>query len=92
MSDPFARMHSRLAARLGASSTINGEVTAAPVVIEKGVAVSGEYGEVVGYRDVAVISVADSPKGGDALVVDGASHTIDSIMENNGYVVRCVLR
>lgn len=92
MPDPFSRMHDRVMNRLGNPSTINAQVTAWPVVIEQGVAMTGEYGEVVAFRSVAVVPSINLPKSGDALVVDGAAYVIDSLLENNGYVVRCVLR
>lgn len=92
MSDPFARMHERLFRHngIGAEGTLAGEPVMAS--IERGVAVTGEYGEVTAYRDVAVIYGGNTPKGGDQLVVAGETHVVDSILENNGYSVRCVLR
>lgn len=86
----FARMHQRLFARLGREALLRGEPTRA--IVEHGVAVSGEYGQVVAYRSFATLASADAPKAGDSLVIDGKSYIVDSIDADDGYTTSCVLR
>lgn len=90
MADAFARMHQRLFARLGQEALLRGIPT--PVIIEHGVAVTGEYGQVTGYRSFATIPVAMAPKVGDVLRSDGHGYIIDAIDTNDGYSVSVVLR
>ena len=94
MADPFDHMHKRLGAHFGAKveSKLRGQDTEFPVEVSHGVAITGDMGELVSYRSVANVPAADNPRGGDALLVNGKSYVIDSIMDNNGYMVRCVLR
>jgi hypothetical protein len=90
MADAFARMHTRLFARLGQEALLRGLPTVA--IVEHGVAVTGEYGQVTGYRSFATLPVDPLPKVGDTLVVDTVSSVIDAIQENDGHTVSVVLR
>lgn len=90
MADAFARMHRRLFARLGQEALLRGTPTR--VIVEHGVAVTGEYGQVSGYRSFATIPAADAPKVGDALVVGAKTYTVESIDANDGDTVAVVLR
>ncbi len=90
MADAFERMHRRLFARLGQEALLRGLATT--VIVEHGVAVTGEYGQVAGYRSFATLPADPLPKVGDALVVDGKSWAIDAIQENDGHTVSVVLR
>ncbi len=90
MADAFERMHSRLFARLGREALLRGLPTV--VILEHGVAVTGEYGAVAGYRSFATIPNAAAPKVGDALVVDARTYAVDGINENDGYTTTVVLR
>lgn len=90
MADAFTRMHTRLLARLGQEALLRGLPTT--VIVEHGVAVTGEYGQVTGYRSFATFPSAAAPKVGDAVVIDGQNHTVDGIESNDGYTVSCVLR
>ena len=90
MADPFARMHDRLFSRLGEQAVLHQQ--SITVALEHGVAISGEYGEVVAHRTVAMIPSAAVPVVGDALTVGQHSYVIDAIERNDGYTVRAVLR
>lgn len=90
MADAFERMHSRLFARLGREALLRGSPTV--VIIERGVAVTGEYGQVTGHRTFGTLPIADAPKVGDALVVDAETFAVDAIQENDGYTIGVVLR
>lgn len=90
MADAFERMHQRLFARLGQEALLRGLATT--VIVEHGVAVTGDYGQVTGYRSFATLPADPLPKVGDALVVDGKSWAIDAIQENDGHTVSVVLR
>ena len=90
MADAFARMHRRLFARLGQEALLRGLPT--EVILQHGVAVTGEYGQVTGYRSFATIPVAAAPKVGDALTVDGQGYIVDAIDANDGHTVSVVLR
>ena len=90
MADAFARMHQRLFARLGREALLRGLPTAA--ILEHGVAVTGEYGQVTGYRSFATLPVTPLPKVGDALTVDGQGYIVDAIEANDGSTVSVVLR
>lgn len=90
MADAFARMHQRLFARLGREAFLRGLPTTA--ILEHGVAVTGEYGQVTGYRSFATLPVDPLPKVGDAMVVDAKTYTVDAIQENDGHTVSVVLR
>ncbi len=90
MADAFERMHRRLFARLGQEAFLRGLPTT--VILEHGVAVTGEYGQVTGYRSFATLPAADAPRVGDALVVDTKNYVIDAIQENDGHTISVVLR
>lgn len=90
MADAFARMHRRLFARLGQEALLRGLPTT--VIIEHGVAVTGEYGQVTGFRSFATIPSADQPRVGNALTVDGKGYIVDGIESDDGYTTHCVLR
>lgn len=83
-------MHSRLFARLGQEALLRGLPTV--IIVEHGVAVTGEYGSVTGYRSFATIPVAMAPKVGDALSSDGKSWVVDGIEANDGHTISVVLR
>lgn len=83
-------MHARLFARLGQEALLRGLPTR--VIIEHGVAVTGEYGNVAGYRNFAMLPAAMAPKVGDALTVGGQSWVVDGIEANDGYTISVVLR
>lgn len=83
-------MHSRLLARLGQEALLRGLPTR--VIVEDGVAVTGEYGNVTGYRTFATIPAAMAPKVGDALVSGGKTYAVDGIDANDGYSISVVLR
>lgn len=90
MEDAFERMHRRLFARLGQEALLRGAPTTA--ILEHGIAIAGEYGEVTGYRSAATLPTADNPRPGDVLVVDGKTWTIDSLQGNDGSSVDVMLR
>jgi hypothetical protein len=90
MADAFERMHTRLFARLGREALLRGLPTFA--IVEHGVAVTGEYGQVTGYRSFAMLPVDPLPNVGDTLVVDAVSSVIDAVQENDGHTVSVVLR
>ena len=83
-------MHRRLFARLGQEALLRGLPT--EVILEHGIAVTGEYGQVTGYRSFATIPAEDAPKVGDALVVGVNTYAVDAIDANDGHTVSVVLR
>lgn len=62
------------------------------LILEHGIAVTGEYGQVTGYRSFATIPAEDAPKVGDTLTVDGTGYVVDAIDANDGHTVSVVLR
>ena len=90
MADAFERMHQRLFARLGQEAFLRGLPVI--VILEHGVAVTGEYGSIAGYRSFATIPADMAPTVGDALTSGGKSWTVDAINENDGHTVSVVLR
>lgn len=91
MADPFARMTERLHARLGVEALLRASQPVR-VILSRGVAILGEQGLLVAYRDVADILSADDPHIGEKLQVGTDAYVIDSVEANDGYSVRCVLR
>lgn len=89
MADPFARATERLLARLGGEAfyttrpTLRG--TPCDATMFHGVAVLGEYGEVVATRSTVVLSNALTPKPGDPFVVDGKTWVLDSLESTDSY-------
>lgn len=90
MADAFDRMHTRLLARLGQEALLRGDAVRA--IVEHGVAVTGEYGQVTGFRSFATFRSSDAARVGDAVVVDGKNYVIDGIDIDDGYTTTCVLR
>jgi hypothetical protein len=88
--DPFARMHSRLLARLGQEAVFHG--ASISVGFHRGVAVTGEYGEVTGVRDVVEIPAEHEPVAGDPITIGAASYVLDALETDNGYMKRFILR
>lgn len=98
MADPFARMHERLLAttRLGREALLRG-TTPCSVNVEKGIAVTGEYGEVTGHRTLLYIQSHLQPRSGDSLTlgetvngvfVPGEAFVLDSLESDDGYASR----
>ena len=90
MADAFERMHQRLFARLGQEAFLRGLPVI--VILEHGVAVTGEYGEVTAFRSFATLPSDAAPKVGDALVVDLKTYTVDGIQADDGSTTIVVLR
>lgn len=90
MSDPFDRLNQRLLARLGREALLRGEPVR--VIVEQGVAVTGEYGQVTGFRSLVSIPSAEKPRGGDALVIGSESFTVDAVERDDGYLTRVFVR
>ena len=88
--DSFERMNSMTLSRLGKDAVLRGD-TPVKVIIERGVALTGEYGQVVSRRDVADMTSSAAPKSRDSLLIGGLVRTIDTILEDDGLSVRCVL-
>lgn len=90
MADAFARMHTRLLARLGQEALLRGlPVTA---IVEHGVAVTGEYGQVTGFRSFATFPSTAVPRVGDGVRIDAKDYAVDGIESDDGYTTTCVLR
>jgi hypothetical protein len=87
MADPFARMTDRLLAHLGREAVLRG-TEPCNVNIEQGVAVTGEYGEVVGHRTLAYVPSALLPRSGDTLQLGAKTFTLDSLESDDGYTAR----
>lgn len=84
MSDPFARMSDRLLARLGGEAVLRGAIPC-NASITHGVAVTGEYGEVVSYRATAMLPKSVNPRAGDSLYQNGTAWVLDSLESDDGY-------
>lgn len=91
MADPFEKMAERIQARLGVTATLAGGATT-DVVVEHGVEVSGDYGEVTAYRDVVSIRKTAACKVGDRVTIGGTAYVLDGILKSDGYFVQFVLR
>lgn len=87
MGDPFARMHDRLLSHLGSEAVLRG-TTPCRVNVEHGVAVTGEYGEVVGHRTLVHIQSSLQPRSGDALAVGTKTYALDSLESDDSYYAR----
>lgn len=94
----LTRMHGRLLLRLGEQAVLR-ELEPCIVNVERGVTVQFEVGDAKFYQSetAAVVDVAhmlseNNPAPGDRLSVDGVAYVIDAIVEDNGYMARCVLR
>lgn len=84
-------MTARLFARLGVEAVLRaGEPIR--VLHSTGVAIVGESGVLLAYRDVAEIPSEYVPRLGDALLIGGKDYVIDTVEANDGYTVRCILR
>lgn len=94
MADPFSRMRDRLLAGVLGLEAVLRVGEPCRVSIERGVAMLGEFGVVVAYRDVVTISSDLVPRPGDALVTvaDGRAYTLDSIQGADGYTTQFTLR
>lgn len=90
MADSLERMNARAFSRLGKDAVLRGD-TPVKVIIERSVALTGEYGEVVSRRDVADMPSSATPKSRDSLQIGAQVRTIDTILEDDGLSVRCVL-
>lgn len=90
--DPFARAHKRLFRRLGEEAFFRGATEPVRLLVERGVQQVGEYGPVDDYRHVCHIPVALAPQVDDAVRLAEGAFSVDRILDNDGYAVRCVLR
>ena len=90
MEDPIERMNARAFSRLGRDAVLRGG-TPVKVIVDRSVALTGEYGQVVSRRDVADMPSSAAPKSRDPLLIGGVVRTIDTILEDDGLSVRCVL-
>jgi hypothetical protein len=88
--DPFARMQSRLFARLGKQAVLRGEDTVA--ILTDGVAVYGEFGVVTDYRTTAALPMAMKPHPEDLLTCNNRSFAVDNILDSDGYQTTVTLR
>jgi hypothetical protein len=93
--DTFADMHADLFDELGQDGTVSRGVTApvpVRVIIERGVQLLGEYGQVVETVDRASFLVAQwRPAQNDVLSVTGATRKVQRLLSDNGYVAKAVL-
>ncbi len=65
---------------------------AVDVVIERGVAVVGEYGQITTHVDMASFRNAQwRPQSGDMLMVNGRERKVDEVDQDDGLVTRVVL-
>jgi hypothetical protein len=91
----FQAMDADLFAAFGQSATVV-RGTAAPVavtvVIDRGVAKLGEFGQVIGRVTHASFRLAEwQPRVGDVLAFGSESHSIVAIDADDGFVVQAVL-
>lgn len=89
MTDTFTRMANSLMARLGVDATLGAATVR--VVLEHGVAIAGEYGEVAAYRDVATMLKSSAAKVGDTITIGAVGYKLDGILFSDGYTVRFTL-
>lgn len=90
MADPFEQMAVSIRTCLGvAATTASGSED---IVIEHGVAITGDMGEVTSYRSVASIRKAAGLRVGDHITVGADAYVLDAILKSDGYFVQFVLR
>lgn len=95
MSDPFQRLQDSVFARRGQAAVLRGgtmEAAAVTVIIDKGVAMTGEHGEVVALRTMATLPASAEPRIGDTLTVDAIDYVLDSLIASDGYEARFFVR
>lgn len=96
MNAQFAPMHAALFDRFAVSVTVQRGVAALPVVarciVDDGTAQVGEYGQVIGrVTRASFIKSEWSPQRGDVITLDSIGRKIESIDEDDGFVVKAVL-
>ena len=86
----FQRMHGRLLARLGEQATLQG--VPCLVLIDHGVEIIGEYGQVSARVSTATLSCSLDPHIGQTLQVGAIGWLLDAQLSNDGFVAQYTLR
>lgn len=91
MRDPFARMHERLAARLGSEAFLR-VTEPCQVDVTHGVAITGEYNQVTGYRSVVeILTPGMNAALGDPVTVGTTTYVLDALVKDDGYTSRWIV-
>jgi hypothetical protein len=90
MSGAFERLSRSVLLHLGQDAfLVQGTTsTATRVNVERGVELTGEYGDAVVVRDVATIDAKLNPKVGDVIQHPMGNYVLDGVMRNSGYTIR----
>lgn len=78
----FADAELALAAAFGAAGTLRGADPVAGVVISRGVAIMGDYGQVARHVDTASFPFGTVARSGDSLTVGSESWVLDHPLDN----------
>ncbi len=90
MTDIFAEMHDSMMECFDQGGTLRGQPVQAS--IEHGVAVIGEYSDVVAQRSIVTLPTSAAPRAGDTVTVAGVAYVLDAKDTSNGYVDRWFVR
>lgn len=78
----FANAELVLSAAFGADGVLRGSVLVSGVVISRGVAIVGDYGQTVRRVDTASLPFGTAARSGDTLAVGAESWVLDHPMDN----------
>jgi hypothetical protein len=93
MSGAFERLSRSVLLRLGQDAfLVQGTTsTATRVNVERGVELTGEYGDAVVTRDVATIDAKLNPRVGDTIQHPMGNYVLDGLLRNTGFTMRFTL-
>ena len=93
MSGAFERLSRSVLLHLGQDAFLVQGITstATRVNVERGVELTGEFGDAVVLRDVATIDARLNPRVGDTLQHPMGNYVLDGLLRNNGYTLRFTL-
>lgn len=94
MIDAFQQATAGILAVLGEDAILRGEVVSPVrrVNVARNVEMYDREGNLMYAEHVATINKQDAPAKGDTLVVAGEDFILDSLIEDNGYSARWMLR
>jgi hypothetical protein len=91
MSGAFERLARSVLRHLGQDAFLvqgTNPPVATKVNIERGVELTGEYGDAVVTRDVATVDASVNPRVGDELQHPMGIYILDGVIRNSGFTVR----
>lgn len=100
MSDPFLKLAPALLKAHGkvaiytATTAYPPDVRSVRALLTKNAQILGQYSELLELRTVAEFDARDipAPRAGDTVLIDGKTYTVDRADQNDGYLVRVILR